>query len=96
MRNAKEAWDNIKILQKGFNGHHMECRAIKFRDENGKIQTSDKESIRIAGNHFTKVFNHNAKVDMEHVLRTKPKEMIFSIADLITFKEFNNALNKLS
>ena len=61
--NPKEAWDNIKILSKGFLGHHVKRKSLKFRGKDGKIVITDRENAKIVGAHFTKVFNRDASID---------------------------------
>ena len=92
--NLNEAQNNIKILSEGFLGHHVERKSLKFRGKDGKIATTDRENAEIAGAHFTKVFNRDAFIDWDHINKTIQKIM-YSLADPITFKEFNNAIDKV-
>jgi len=69
---------------------------MKFRNEQGKIAILDTENTRLAGEHFTKVFNRNAEVDLEYVNRIPRKITLFELADPISFVEFTEAVNKLT
>ena len=69
---------------------------MKFRNEQGKIATSDTENTRLAGEHFTKVFNRNAEIDLEYIHRMLRKAILFELADPISFIEFTQAINKLT
>ena len=93
--NPKEAWDNIKFLSNGFSGHYAVKKSLKFRSEDGKIATTNRENAILAGEHFTKVFNRDARVDWDHVDRTAQKEMVISLAAPLTFGEFVLAIEKL-
>ena len=93
--NPKEAWDNIKFLSNGFGGHHVVKKSLKFRGRDGKIAITDRENALLAGEHFTKVFNRDARVDWDHVDRTIQKEILISLAAPLTFGEFVLAIEKL-
>jgi len=68
---------------------------LKFRGKDGKVATTDRENAMITGKHFTKVFNRDAFVDWEHINKTIQKDIIHSLAETITFGEFNITIEKL-
>ena len=90
----KEAWDNIKILKNGFTTHHVKDKVLKFRQEDGSINTADKDNMRIAGKYFKKVLSRD-EVDWNHLNKTEENRKMFEIADPIDFSEFEHPLNKL-
>ena len=94
--NLKEAWDNIKLLKEGFQSHYHEKKSMKFRNEQGKIAISDTENVRLADEHFTKVFNRDAEVDMDYIHQTPRKATLFELANSISFVEFIQAVDKLT
>ena len=61
---------------------------MKFRNEQGKIAISDTENTRLASEHFIKIFNRNAEVDLEYIHRMLWKAILFKLADRISFMEF--------
>ena len=83
----KEAWDNIYILKNRFKSHHVEKKALKFRDGDGSIKKADRDNIRVAWEYFKKVFNRDEEIDGNHANKREEKRKIFEIADPIAFAE---------
>ena len=61
--NPKMAWDNVKILIDGCVNHHVKNNGMKFKEDNGVLETSDAENAFLVANCFEKVFNRDADVD---------------------------------
>ena len=74
--NPKIAWDNIKTLRNGFDGHYVKKNSSKFRNRDGSMIVMEKENAWIVGEHLNKVFNRDARVDWEHGEDTPQKKLL--------------------
>ena len=92
----KIAWQSIKLLQKGFSGHHHNKIQMNFLLPNGQLSSSDAEHLQILQPHFHKVYNRNAKVNIDIVKKTPNRPTLASLDLPLTFSEFEDALKKLT
>jgi exonuclease III len=85
--NPKEAWDSIKKIQEGFEGHHTKKTYMRMKTKEDKYSTTDKENIEVFGNHFQNVFNGEKPIiDIETVvsqIKKRPTEIELSTAPTI-------------
>eukprot|EP00978_Attheya_sp_CCMP212_P028965 scaffold101298_cov57-Attheya_sp.AAC.1 len=62
--NPKRAWEVIREIQQGLQGHHREHSTMKMRLENGELGTNDEENADVFEPHSFNVFNRkDAPVD---------------------------------
>ena len=69
---------------------------MKFKDRNSNLAKMDVENTRIVGEHFSKVFNRDSKLDWEYVNKTPNKKLIQELAQELTFEELDKAVNALA
>ena len=68
---------------------------MKFYNSEGNIAVTDKENSNLTAEHFNKVLNRDAKVDWKYVHSKKHKPRVDKLVELILWKEFNCAIDKL-
>ena len=67
-----------------------------MKKEDGKIATNDKENMRFMYPHFIKVFNNHQPTEFSKLGIIKQRKIKWHIDDLITWYEFNRAINCLN
>ena len=85
-----------RTLQDGHVSHHSLKNPMKFTIPNGLITRNDKETSDVLVEHFTKVFNRSAKVDMEHTKAIPRKNYFEEISGQMKFDESSDSLHKLT
>jgi hypothetical protein len=56
----KEAWEAVRLLEKGSTTHHRPPQELHFRDPNtGNIGTTPEANLEILRAHCHKVYNHD-------------------------------------
>ena len=88
--NPKRAWEVIREIQQGLQGHHRDAQIMKMRLENGNLACSDEENADVFEPHSFKVYNRtDAPVDtsvlqniqqrpMKHHLNNPPTRLEIS------------------
>lgn len=71
--NLINEWEQIIKINIGFAVLHENKSAVKFRNDDGKIEKKDTENAHAAAKNFEKVFNRDASVDWEHAKKVKSK-----------------------
>ena len=63
----KEAWDNLKILNKVHAGYDTKKATMKLHDLDRNLATSDRENSEMTGDYFSNVFNRISNVDWDYL-----------------------------
>ena len=69
---------------------------MKFRNSSRDIAVTDTENANLAAEHFKQVFNRDAIVDWQHINRRKDKPTVDRLVAPLIFREFDEAINKLT
>eukprot|EP00978_Attheya_sp_CCMP212_P006821 scaffold15889_cov71-Attheya_sp.AAC.2 len=70
--NPKRAWEVIREIQEGLQGHHREPQMMKMALPNGELATNNEQNVDVFELHSTKVFNRDdAPVDRSILQRIK-------------------------
>ena len=94
--NPRRAWDKIKLLSDGHKGHHAKTNSMKFRDDDGNVAVSDKDNANVALEIFNKVLNRDVNVVWNYVRSRRNKSRVDKLAEPLSWKEFNCAIDKLT
>eukprot|EP00978_Attheya_sp_CCMP212_P047038 scaffold421192_cov59-Attheya_sp.AAC.1 len=94
--NPKSAWEAIREIQAGCEGHHNEQTEMKMNMENGEKATTDKDNADVMGNHFSKVFNNHRPIDSTVIEEIKQREIRTELGDPPTVAEVANAIRKVA
>jgi hypothetical protein len=68
--NPKRAWDVIREIQEGLQGHHRSPQIMKMELPDGSLATNDEQNANVFEPHLTKVFNRDdAPIDFTVLTR---------------------------
>ena len=91
----KRAWEVIREIQQGLQGHHREPQIMKMRLENGTLATNDEENADVFEPHSFNVFNRNdAPVDNNVLQMIQQRPMKTHLDQPPTRLEITTHINK--
>ena len=68
---------------------------MAMRLSDGSLAATDKDNMHVMHPHFVNVFNNHRPVDENVLKHVKQRQIEWSLDDPITWKEFDDAVNKL-
>eukprot|EP00978_Attheya_sp_CCMP212_P015929 scaffold41313_cov53-Attheya_sp.AAC.2 len=95
--NPKRAWEVIREIQEGLQGHHCSPQIMKMELPDGSLAINDKQNADVFEPHSTKVFNRDdATVDFTVVLldRIEQRSMKMHLDHPPTGKEIEKHIQK--
>ena len=94
----REAWESVRTLESGTEGHHLCPTQLKMRLPDGKLAQTDNQNLAVVTPHFSRIFNgESLPIDKEQIKRIIPrKETMHTLDDPITMDKLQCQLYKAS
>jgi hypothetical protein len=90
----KQTWEQVKIIQGGFQAHHKKMIITNFTRLNGTPATDNKENADIITEHFDKVYNgEKTPINIPQLLREiQQRPTVHEFNEIPTMEELEHAL----